>query len=201
VDGSHQTRHRKLPSPEIHADSAPKSIVSPWQNALYTPTNDSTRWIPILKLLIQYGADVHAYIEVAETDDRRGVKYTTGRKRRRPYHHLRKSALLVLQEYMAKAETADAKSELLEVTHMLEKKGAKAKKYWAQKPGAPCVFEEQREQRKKNEKIADSAILSATEDKPSPTGPKSTKVQESSPKEKEKQPRRIRRYLRQIFPF
>jgi hypothetical protein len=77
---------------------------------VYTRTADWTRWIPILKLLIQHGADVHAYTE------------------RRPR---RKSALLVLQECTAGTDSVDMKSALLEVMQILEKKGAKAELYWA----------------------------------------------------------------------
>jgi hypothetical protein len=68
----------------IYTDIVRKILVSPWQEVLCSPRNDLTRWISILKLFIQYGADVHAYIENEESDDRPGAKHTNGLKPRPP---------------------------------------------------------------------------------------------------------------------
>jgi hypothetical protein len=98
---------------------------------------------------------------------------------------------------MAEARFADAKPGLLEVTHMLKKKGAKAKEYWAEKPGAPC--EGSWAKRQRYVEAADSAISSANEEMPSSTESKLTKVQESSSEAKGKPSQRIRRYLHRLF--
>jgi hypothetical protein len=94
------------------------------------------------------------------------------------------------------ADTAEVISEFLEVTRILEKKGARAEKYWVQKPGAPCVLSKKRD---KDMGSTDSVILSAIADeKLLPSGIKSAKVQERSPEQADKPLRRLQRYINRL---
>ncbi|ORY15849.1 hypothetical protein BCR34DRAFT_598123 [Clohesyomyces aquaticus] len=54
---------------------------SPWQNALYNPTDDFSRWIRILNLLVQHGADTQTYIETASP--RGDLHWETGMSKKR----------------------------------------------------------------------------------------------------------------------
>ncbi|KAF2005793.1 hypothetical protein P154DRAFT_559504 [Amniculicola lignicola CBS 123094] len=162
---------------------------SPWQNVVLKPIKDHACWISTLELLVQHGADPHAYVEELLNDNRPGVSHVDDTWRV-VYHHRRKSVFTILKEYADSREYEDVREELLGLAKTLEEKGAKAEEYWVEPPDAPPVAAP-----KGKETIFPLGLRTNLIEKILTP----TKEQEGSREKKDKPTRRARRYLERFF--